>query len=114
MNDWIWAEPRLDEVLQAGDPVNIPDPDFVPMLAARFAAEALAAEGLSADERSLIIQKLVGLALPNPTALDTVLGRLVLSTLQRPADMPAILKALEVPGTFAAMAGAESSRLGPL
>ena len=110
VNDWIWDEPRIEQVLQKGDLVNIPDPEFVPVLAARFAAEALAADGLGADQRSLIIQRLVRLALPKPTALDTVLGRLMLSTLQRPADMPEVLRMLQIPGASTPMTNVESYR----
>ena len=101
VNDWIWSEPdvRVDESLAEGDEVNIPDDDFVPILAARFAAEALTSDTLPADRRSWLIQRLVPLALSNPTALDTVLGRLILSTLARPAALPMVLTNLRKPAT---------------
>ena len=76
-------------MLQKDDEVNIPDPDFVPILAARFAAEAVVADGLSPETRTRMLQRLVRMALPNPTAVDTVLGRLILSTLDRPAETAA-------------------------
>jgi hypothetical protein len=60
--------------------VNIPDPDFAPLLAAHLAAQALATSGLSAAKRAELMQLLVPAAIPNPTALDTVLARPVLAT----------------------------------
>src|SRR6185436_1189619 len=63
-------QPGQDQPLPDGDPVNIPDPDFVPLLAARLAAEALVAPGLSAEQRTSLIQRLVPPAVTNPTALD--------------------------------------------
>jgi hypothetical protein len=59
--------------------INVPDPKFAPYLAARFAAEALVADGLSPQKRAEVIQSLVPLAMTNPTALDTVLMRLLLA-----------------------------------
>ena len=117
VNGWIWVGPdaALDHELDKGDPVNIPDPEFAPVLAARFAAEALVAEGLAIERRSMIIQRLVRMALPNPTALDTVLGRLMLSTLERPAELPSMLSMLALGGTPAAAVPAELyGRLSPL
>jgi hypothetical protein len=116
VNGWIWAGPEgpLTEVLQKGDEVNIPDPEFVPILAARFAAEALAADGLTPERRSLIVQRLVRMALPNPTALDTILGRLMLTTLGRPARLPQRLLNLELARSATVTASAEQCvRLGP-
>jgi hypothetical protein len=103
VNDWILATPEtvLGEPLQKDDEVNIPDPDFTPLLAARFAAEAMVAAGLSHDERTLLIQRLVRMALPNPTAADTVLGRLILSTLAQPQPLPAMLRDLPLPNANA-------------
>lgn len=101
VNDWIWGAPDapdaiLTEVLQKDDKVKIPDPDFVPILASRFAAEALVADGLSPEIRTRLIQKLVRMALPNPTAVDTVLGRLMLSTLDSPRKLPPKLRDLKL------------------
>ena len=117
VNDWILAatpETILGEALQKDDDVNIPDPDLVPLLAARFAAEAIAATGLSPDTRVRIIQRLVRMALPNPTALDTVLGRLILSTLDQPEQLPAMLRDLPLPDAEAAGELRDSYRLGVL
>ena len=99
VNDWIWTEPDAiqTEVLQKDDEVRIPDPDFVPMLASRFAAEALVSDGLSPEIRTRLIQRLVRMALPNPTAVDTVLGRLMLSTLDSPRKLPPKLRDLKLP-----------------
>jgi hypothetical protein len=96
VNRWVWAEPGaiLSEVLQKDDEVNVPDPEFAPLLAARFAAEAVIAKGLSPDTRIQMIQRLARIALPNPTAVDTVLGRLILSTLDRPAELPPMLRSI--------------------
>lgn len=103
VNEWIWAEPTaiLTEVLQKDDQINIPDPDLVPVLAARFAAETMVADAISPETRRLILQCLVRMALPNPTAVDTVLGRLILAMLDQPAPLPLMLQNLEVPDSAA-------------
>jgi hypothetical protein len=77
----------LDDSLPVGAEVNIPDPDFLPLLAARFAAEVLALP-LPAARRSVLIQSLVPPATSNPTALDTVLSRLLLSAADTPLKFP--------------------------
>ncbi len=113
VNKWIWAATPaavLNEVLQKDDEVNIPDPDFVPILAARFAAQAMAAAGLTADARTRMLQRLVRMALPNPTAADTVLGRLILSTLDRQEPLPAMLRDLQLPDSAAGGSGTDVSR----
>jgi hypothetical protein len=79
---------EVDSPLPAGKTVDIPDPEFTPLLAARLAAEALTSPALSARGRVELIQRLVPLAVSNPTALDLVLTRLVLAAL--PSD-PAML-----------------------
>jgi hypothetical protein len=81
-----WA---TDEPLAGATTVNVPDPDFAPLLAARFAAEALVAPSLSDRKRVELIQLLVPIAVANPTALDTVLSRLLL------AARPAVLDVLD-------------------
>jgi hypothetical protein len=60
--------------------VNVPDPEMAPLLAARLAAEALAVD-LPKGERIRVIQSLVPVAAPNPTALDTVLSRLLVAAI---------------------------------
>jgi len=99
VNDWIWAAPDalLTEALQDGDEVNIPDPEFAPLLAARFAAEASVAAGLSPEQRSSVMQRLVRVSLASPTAVDAVLARLVLSTVERPAPLPPLVRNLPAP-----------------
>lgn len=59
--------------------VHVPDPKFPPLLAVHFAARALIAPELSPSERVKSIQRLVPIAAAMPTALDQVLGRLVLA-----------------------------------
>jgi hypothetical protein len=73
-----------DASLPPGTTVNIPDPEFIPLLAARFAAEALTAAELTPRARTEWIQALVPRAAANPTALDLVLTRLLLAA--RPTD----------------------------
>lgn len=67
--------------LDAGDDVSVPDPGLAPLAAARLAAELLArADGAPlAGDRLQALRTLVPTALPNQTALDTVLARLVLA-----------------------------------
>jgi hypothetical protein len=77
--------------LNKGEELAVPDPGFVPHLAARFAAETLAKAGgapLSPD-RMEVLRLLVPRAVPSPTALDAVLTRLVLAQARRepPPDL---------------------------
>ncbi len=78
--------------------VAVPDPGFVPHLAARLAAEVLAQAidvPLSA-ERLQLLRLLVPYAIPSPTALDAVLTRLVLAQGRRAAPAgPAEVEALD-------------------
>jgi hypothetical protein len=76
--------------LGKGTEVNLPDPEFAPMLAARFSA-AVAASGLGAKKKLLLIQALVPVALPDRTCLDGVLARLLF--VSRPQGT--VLEALE-------------------
>jgi len=87
--DWDVEQPLDGETL-----VRVPDPGFVPLLAARFAAEALAQPGLPPAGRRVLIQSLVPLAAPDPTALDTVLARLVLADPPETKGYRAALKRL--------------------
>lgn len=80
-----------DAPLPPQTPVRVPDPDFAPLLAARFAAETLAAPTLSKSERVRLIQQLIPLSATAPTVLDTVLSLLVLAA--RPTD-PELLETL--------------------
>lgn len=63
-----------------GTLIRIPDPGLAPLIAARLAAEVLAQGGSAAEKRRLI-QSLAPVAAPDPAALVTVLGRLILADL---------------------------------
>ena len=66
---------RADE-LKPGAVVAVPDSAFVPLTATWLAAHLISAE-LADEERARLLAHLVPITLPNPTALDAVLGRLV-------------------------------------
>ncbi len=72
------------QLLPAGAPVNIPDPEMLPLIAARLSAEVVADGKLSRDQRVRLLQALVPVAAQNLTALDAVLARLLL--VSSPAD----------------------------
>jgi hypothetical protein len=95
------------------DTVNIPEPDFAPILAARLSAELLVALGLTDERRSALIQRLVPLAITNRTALDTLLARLLLSARKTRFEMPTLLAALDVPGGPAPASSSESLANSP-
>ena len=82
---------QAETSLPDGTEVRIPDRGLAPLLAARFAAAVLVNPALGAVQRIEAIQALVPVAAANPTALDTVLARLLLAA--SPAD-PARLGAL--------------------
>jgi hypothetical protein len=70
-----------DRPLNPGDEIAVPDPGFVPHIAARVSAEILAQAGhmpLPAD-RLQLLRSLVPRTIASPTALDAVLTRLVLA-----------------------------------
>jgi hypothetical protein len=83
---------KPDADLPEGTEVRIPDPELLPVIAARLAAEALARKDLPVAQRVRALQLLASPAARNPTALDTVLGRLLLAA--RPQNL-AILGALQ-------------------
>jgi hypothetical protein len=95
------------------DTVNIPEPDFAPILAARLSAELLVAPGLTDERRSALIQRLVPLAITNRTALDTLLARLLLSARKTRFEMPTLLAALDVPGGLSPASSSESIANSP-
>ncbi|MEJ2541302.1 MAG: TIR domain-containing protein [Gemmatimonadota bacterium] len=66
-----------DTVLPDGARVNLPDPAFAPMLAARFAAQALAT--LPPPEATDVLRHLLRLTEGDATATDTVATRLLLA-----------------------------------
>jgi hypothetical protein len=108
VNSWF----QSDQQLNAGDTVNIPEPAFTPILAARFSAAVLAAPGLTDAQRAGLMQRLVPLTLTSRTALDTVLARLMLSARNTKFEIPALLDTLEVPGAHPLAASAERSGVG--
>jgi hypothetical protein len=83
-----------EQPIPAGTPIHVPDPGLAPLLAARLATEALIAKGLSAAERVALIRSLVPVAAANPTALDTVLARLLLA--ERPTDAAILTRLAEL------------------
>ena len=70
-----------DRPLQQGDEVTVPDPGLVPHLAARLSAEVLARGGQAdlSPRHMQLLRRLVPFAVQSPTALDSVLARLVLA-----------------------------------
>lgn len=66
----------LDQKLADQTPIRVPDPGLPPLLAVHLAARVLADDALE-DERVALLRGLVPVAVPDPTALDTVLGYLV-------------------------------------
>jgi hypothetical protein len=81
-----------DATLAPGTEVNVPDRGFSTLLAARVAAGVLADPGLGPDEQAEVIKSLAPVAADNPTALDTVLARLLLAA--GPAIIPPVLDRL--------------------
>jgi hypothetical protein len=81
--------------LDAGEEVAVPDPGFVPHIAARLAAEILAQAGNApvSAERLQLMRALVPYAVLSPTALDAVLTRLVLAQARR-ATPPELAEAI--------------------
>jgi len=74
--------PEIDDPMAAieiGAEVRVPDPEFAPILAAWLSAQVLADPVLITAERVALIQKLLPVAVGNPTVLDTILGRLCLA-----------------------------------
>lgn len=75
----------LDQPIPGGTPVRVPDPGFAPLLAVHFAARCMA-QGELEDERAALVRSLVPVAVANPTALDSVLGYLLIAV--RPDSRP--------------------------
>jgi hypothetical protein len=89
--------PQPAEPIPVGMPVNIPDPGFPPLLAARFAARALADPALSPEQQQGVIRALVPVAAADTTALDLVLARLLLASRSQDRAMLANLVELSAP-----------------
>jgi hypothetical protein len=94
-----------DEPLPPGALVNLPDAGFVTWLAARFSAAALADNALTATQRVRLIQSLVPVAAINPTALDTVLSRLLLAVC--PADTELLERMHQIAQLYTKIIGKE-------
>jgi hypothetical protein len=73
-----------------GPDTRVPDPEFTPLLAARLSAAVLQDASLAPVDRVKLIQSLVPAAAANPTALDTVLARLLIAA--GPLDASMIAK----------------------
>ncbi len=80
-----------DQPLQQGTRIFLPDPTFIPLLAARLAGEVMLAEDLFSEDKQPLIQKLVPLTLTDRTCLDTVLARLLLAA---EPDSPEVIQAI--------------------
>jgi hypothetical protein len=74
--------------------IRIYDPEFAPLFAAQLAARVFADGSLSSEGRTRLIRLLVPVAAANPTALDTVLSRLLLTS--APKDLEALRALQEV------------------
>ena len=81
-----------DDPLPTGTEIQVPDAGFAPLLAARFSAEALAQREQLGIRAVDLIKTLVPLAAGNPTALDTVLSRLLLAADLRDPQMLSLIR----------------------
>jgi hypothetical protein len=68
-----------DTLLPDGTVVNIPDPEFTPLLAARLTVEVNVADWLYPNEKRALIQSLIPAIVHDRTVMDTVLARLLLA-----------------------------------
>lgn len=101
-----YANPGLSrsEQLALGSYVIVPDPAFTPLMATWLSADTVAAE-LSNEEKARLIALLVPCALSNPTALDTLLARLV--GVAPTVDVDDLSSALGLVATFEPQGGSE-------
>jgi hypothetical protein len=74
--------------------VNVPDPGFAAILAARFAAEILGRRAEPHHRAAELIAKLVPIAAANATALDLVLARMLLAS--QPLESSAVERIREL------------------
>jgi hypothetical protein len=79
--------------LPVGTRVNVPDPGFPPLVAARLSA-AILADGPPDPERSALLRHLVPVTGTDVTALGTVLARLLLCSPTQDANLLAELRRL--------------------
>ena len=77
-----------DQPLPTGTRVFLPDPTFIPLMAAHLAGALMQFEDLFPEDKQPLIQQLIPLALTDRTALDTVLARLILAS--EPGDQALI------------------------
>lgn len=82
-----------DDPLQPGTQVRVPERRFAPLVAARLAAEALADPSVPEKDRNALIRQLVPRAADNPTAMYTILSRLLLAA--EPHDRSVTAAALD-------------------
>jgi hypothetical protein len=82
-----------DDPLQPGTQVRVPERRFAPLMAARLAAEALADPSIPEKDRKVLICQLVPRAADNPTAMYTILSRLLLAA--EPDDRSVTAAALD-------------------
>jgi hypothetical protein len=68
-----------DDALQPGTQIRIPERRFAPLVAARLAAEVLANPAIPRNDRNMLICRLVPKAADNPTAMYTILSRMLLA-----------------------------------
>ena len=89
------ANPDLprNERLADGTIVVIPDASFMPLVATWMSAQVLS-NNLTAEEQVQLLARLVPLALPNPTSLDTLLGRIVATSPEIDFDLMASVEEL--------------------
>jgi Trypsin-like peptidase domain/NACHT domain len=85
--------------LPAGTQVSVPERRFAPLMAARLAAEVLADPAIPGKDRSALIRYLVPIAADNPTAMYTILSRLLLAA--EPDDPGIAAAALDEIGMLA-------------
>lgn len=92
--DLIAANPDIspDVSLVYGPTARVPDPIFTPLLATFLSAKVLGCSDFASGKRVELILKLVSPASTNPTALDTVLGRLLLALRKNEEADPVALK----------------------
>ena len=100
--EFVAVNPEIDSAdtaLTDGMRVRVPDPHWSAMLAAFLASRVLSSKAFKPLERARLILRLVPAAMTNPTALDTVLSRLLLSLppteLSTITEIEATLKALD-------------------
>jgi hypothetical protein len=75
----------MDTILPDGTEVNVPDPEFAPLVATRLAAEVAAADWLFPNEKRTLIQSLAPVAIHDRTTMDTILARVLLAAV--PGDV---------------------------